>query len=129
MPLRRNAARKDLDQWFRPRTTRSSGCSLADIPALRENIMNEPNVSVMQAAARPTLDQQATSAGASHAALQDRANFFGWLGRALPTFAVLLLLGGFAVVGHYTGWRVPKFSSLLGKSTTQKDDWCKEHSV
>jgi cobalt-zinc-cadmium efflux system membrane fusion protein len=84
--------------------------------------MNEQNISIMDPAKQ-------APASATDGVLRERAAFFGWLGRALPTFAVLLLLGGFAFVGHHTGWSVPKFSSLFGKSTGEKDDWCDEHSV
>ena len=34
---------------------------------------------------------------------------------ALPTVLILAALGGIAVVGHATGWTLPKFSALTGK--------------
>src|SRR4051794_27877587 len=45
--------------------------------------------------------------------------------------APLLVLGVLAVVGlagHRHGWKVPKFSELLGSAGVE-DDWCKEHDV
>ncbi len=56
-------------------------------------------------------------------------SWFKWLGRALPTVLVFAILGGVALVGHATGWSVPKFSDLAGGADTHDADWCKEHSV
>jgi len=47
----------------------------------------------------------------------------------IPTLIVFALLGGVLYVGHHTEWKLPKFSSLLGKSAELPDDWCTEHLV
>lgn len=90
--------------------------------------MNDQNISVLEPATKQAPTKSAAVTGASSVP-QERTSFFGWLARAFPTFAVLLLLGGIAFVGHHTGWSVPKFSTLFGKTTAEKDDWCAEHSV
>jgi cobalt-zinc-cadmium efflux system membrane fusion protein len=66
--------------------------------------------------------QEAVGAGQTAAVLR-------WLGRSLPTLLILVALGGLAYWGRHTGWTIPRFSSLRGNSTTEKDDWCEEHSV
>jgi len=50
-------------------------------------------------------------------------------GSTLPTLLILAALAGIAVLGHHTGWTLPKFSTLTGNGTSQPDDWCAEHSV
>src|SRR5947209_4691437 len=57
------------------------------------------------------------------------AAFVGWLGQAALTAIVLAALGGLALWGHHTGWKIPKFSSLMGDPETPKDDWCEAHGV
>jgi cobalt-zinc-cadmium efflux system membrane fusion protein len=52
-----------------------------------------------------------------------------WLWGAIPAFLVLSVLAGVAYVGHQTGWTMPKFSALLGKDETEKDDWCETHGI
>ena len=42
---------------------------------------------------------------------------------------VVLLLGGLAVVGHHTGWTIPKYSEIFGDSAASSEDWCPEHTV
>lgn len=42
---------------------------------------------------------------------------------------VLAFLGGFAFVGHRTGWTVPKFAEMFGESASARGDWCDAHSV
>jgi len=49
--------------------------------------------------------------------------------RALPTLLILAVLGGIAVLGHHTRWKLPKFSLLTGNGEAVPDDWCAEHSV
>lgn len=89
--------------------------------------MNNQNISVLEPATKQAPTKQATTPAATSP--HEQTSFFGWLGRAFPTFAVLVLLAGVAFVGHHTGWSVPKFSTLFGKSAGEKDDWCEEHSV
>jgi cobalt-zinc-cadmium efflux system membrane fusion protein len=47
----------------------------------------------------------------------------------VPNLLVLLALGGLAWWGHHTGWKLPKFSALAGRSAEERDDWCREHAV
>lgn len=60
---------------------------------------------------------------------QARENWGGWLWRVLPTAFVVLLLAGLAVVGHHTGWTIPKYSEIFGDGAASNEDWCPEHSV
>jgi len=53
----------------------------------------------------------------------------GFCTRTLPTFLTFLVLAGVGIWGHYTGWKLPKFSALTGASQTTPDDWCAEHGV
>lgn len=54
----------------------------------------------------------------------------GWLAKTLPTAAVMAILAGVAVWGHFSEWTMPKFSALFGKGATASvDDWCPEHGV
>ncbi len=57
------------------------------------------------------------------------AGVWGWLSHAIPNVIVLTALGGLAWWGHHTGWTLPKFSELMGRSQEVKEDWCPEHSV
>lgn len=52
-----------------------------------------------------------------------------YLLRQLPTLLVLAGLGGLAVWGHHTGWKVPALSQLSGAGAAQKEDWCTQHNV
>lgn len=52
-----------------------------------------------------------------------------WLSRVAPSVLVLAALGGLAYFGHRTGWTVPRFSALTGKTAEEKDDWCGAHAV
>ncbi len=45
------------------------------------------------------------------------------------TLIALTALGGLAVWGHHTGWKIPKFSELNGGAQEEQDDWCAEHGV
>jgi membrane fusion protein, heavy metal efflux system len=47
----------------------------------------------------------------------------------VPTAAVVLTLAGLAAWGHFTEWKIPKFSALTGKGAEKADDWCADHSV
>ena len=54
------------------------------------------------------------------------------LAEAVPTILVLGLLVGVLYFGHHSGWKLPKFSALLGAPATEAGktkDWCDEHSV
>ncbi len=63
------------------------------------------------------------------ATVAPRVGLVAWLGRVLPTLLVLFGLGGLAVAGHYTGWKLPKFSTLVGGRLAEEKDWCDEHGV
>lgn len=52
-----------------------------------------------------------------------------WIVRGMPTVIVLILLGGIGYLGHHTGWKIPKFSTLIGNGPSGKEDWCEEHGV
>ena len=56
-------------------------------------------------------------------------SFSARLRRAFPTMIVLGVLAGLALLGHQTGWTIPKFSDLTGNGKPEKDDWCAEHAV
>jgi cobalt-zinc-cadmium efflux system membrane fusion protein len=49
--------------------------------------------------------------------------------RAIPNLLIVLALGGLAVWGHHTGWKLPRFAELTGCNGESKDDWCAEHAV
>jgi multidrug efflux pump subunit AcrA (membrane-fusion protein) len=42
---------------------------------------------------------------------------------------VFALLAAVFVVGHHTGWKLPKFGEMFGTQASQPDDWCAEHLV
>lgn len=48
---------------------------------------------------------------------------------SLPTLLTFLVLAGVGFWGHHTGWKMPKFSSLMGPAEKTPDDWCAEHGV
>lgn len=49
--------------------------------------------------------------------------------RGVPTAIVLMLLVGIGYLGHHTGWKIPKFSTLIGNGPNENKDWCEEHGV
>lgn len=51
------------------------------------------------------------------------------LGQAIPTAVALAFVAGLVILGQQTGWALPRFSALLGRQQTDKDDWCAEHNV
>jgi cobalt-zinc-cadmium efflux system membrane fusion protein len=58
------------------------------------------------------------------------------VGRWLPTIAgwisnliVFGLLVAVFIVGHHTGWKLPKSSTLWGAAPVRADDWCADHLV
>ena len=48
---------------------------------------------------------------------------------AAPTTLAFALLIGAGYVGHATGWKLPKASTLAGRAPESADDWCAEHNV
>ena len=52
-----------------------------------------------------------------------------WMAHQIPTVVVLSLLTGLGLYGHHTGWKLPKFSALIGTASPIRDDWCEAHSV
>lgn len=51
------------------------------------------------------------------------------LGRHVPTVMVMALLAGLGAYGHHSGWKLPKFSTLVGNGLAVREDWCDEHAV
>lgn len=49
--------------------------------------------------------------------------------RSLPNAIVLVTLAGLAIWGLASGWKMPKFSWLLGGKTEEATEWCEEHNV
>jgi len=47
----------------------------------------------------------------------------------MPTLAVIASLAGVGAYGHYSHWKVPKYSVLTGGAPPVADDWCEEHGV
>ena len=47
----------------------------------------------------------------------------------VPTVVVLALLAGVGLYGHYSHWKLPKFSALVGHVEPVRKDWCEEHGV
>jgi membrane fusion protein, heavy metal efflux system len=92
--------------------------------------MNETptGVNLLEAPAPPPAQDALPNFGPEAARAGARRGFFAWLRRALPTFLVLLAIGGVGAWGHHTGWKLPKFAELFG-GAEPRDDWCKEHSV
>lgn len=60
---------------------------------------------------------------------RSRPALWNWFCNTAPTVAVVAVLAGLAVWGHTTDWTMPKFSSLLGSSAVEVEDWCSEHNV
>ena len=48
---------------------------------------------------------------------------------ALPTLVVMGLLAAVGYFGHHYGWKVPKFSELIGQQVESGVLWCEEHGV
>jgi cobalt-zinc-cadmium efflux system membrane fusion protein len=63
------------------------------------------------------------------AAVRRVAAAIAWLGRVVPTLLVLAALGGLACWGHSTGWKVPRFSALVGRGPAAEKEWCEAHNV
>jgi membrane fusion protein, heavy metal efflux system len=48
---------------------------------------------------------------------------------AVPNIVVFGLLVGVFYLGHHTGWKLPKTSTLFGANSVTESDWCAEHVV
>jgi cobalt-zinc-cadmium efflux system membrane fusion protein len=60
---------------------------------------------------------------------QPVTTFLRWLLQAIPTAVVVAALGGLALWGHFSDWKIPKFSALAGKDNEKVEEWCAEHNV
>ncbi|QDU59917.1 Cobalt-zinc-cadmium resistance protein CzcB [Planctomycetes bacterium Pan216] len=80
-------------------------------------------------ASNPSLRRDDVNGSACPPLSSGRHSLGEWLLDSLPTVVVLACLGAVGYLGHRTGWSMPKFSTLLGTSTTEPDDWCEEHGV
>ena len=89
--------------------------------------MNESNLSV--GVIEPPRDDSATSVKPTTVTpgLTGRLSKLG--GQIISLALALSCLGGLVALGHWTGWSMPKFSTLLGQPAPPKDDWCEAHSV
>jgi cobalt-zinc-cadmium efflux system membrane fusion protein len=58
-----------------------------------------------------------------------RASFFGRLRDGVTALLVFVVLGGLLAWGHLADWKMPKFSSLMGRAPNSEEDWCSEHGV
>jgi len=52
-----------------------------------------------------------------------------WFSSGISTSLVVAVLALIAYGGHRTDWTVPKFSTLVGDSPVETEEWCKEHNV
>src|SRR5690348_15652335 len=66
---------------------------------------------------------------ASSSAPCSAAGLLRWFLRAIPTAIVVAALSGLALWGHYSDWKMPKFSALVGTENETAAEWCKEHNV
>jgi cobalt-zinc-cadmium efflux system membrane fusion protein len=85
----------------------------------------------MSAAARPHdhVSPPAAPAAALPSPSRPAAALLRWFWRAVPTAAVVTALAGLALWGHFADWKMPKFSTLIGKQSETAEDWCQEHNV
>jgi cobalt-zinc-cadmium efflux system membrane fusion protein len=60
---------------------------------------------------------------------EHRTPLLNRLGRGVPPLLVFAALGGLALWGHHTGWKMPTFATLMGEASQGKDDWCAQHNV
>ena len=49
-----------------------------------------------------------------------RSRLLARLGHHAPTLLVMALLGGLGAFGHYSGWKLPKFSALAGNGVAER---------
>jgi cobalt-zinc-cadmium efflux system membrane fusion protein len=83
----------------------------------------------MSASARPEPLNPSAAGAPSVVEPPVEQNHRGWLAESAPTAAIVTLLAGLALWGFLTGWKVPKFSALLGGAEAAQEDWCAEHNV
>ena len=72
-------------------------------------------------------EQAADNAPATPARGRPRVRHF--VHGAMSLLLAAAALAGLAIAGQRLGWKMPKFSQLLGSSAEEKDDWCEEHCV
>src|SRR5262245_24352692 len=61
---------------------------------------------------------------------QRRANgIWQWLKSAAATVLIVAALAGLAAWGHFSEWKMPKFSALVGNKEAAEKEWCDEHNV
>jgi membrane fusion protein, heavy metal efflux system len=63
--------------------------------------------------------------------VEDKRHFemLPFVRRHAPTLLVACVLAGLGIYGHRSGWRLPRFSALVGTASNVQDDWCEEHGV
>ncbi len=75
----------------------------------------------------------APRASESHRTAGRARGYLTWLAmfvvHQVPTVFVLALLAGVGLYGHYSHWKLPKFSALMGSAEPVRKDWCEEHGV
>jgi cobalt-zinc-cadmium efflux system membrane fusion protein len=54
--------------------------------------------------------------------------FRGLVGQGLPNLLVFALLAGVFLVGHQTGWKLPRLGEMF-TTAPAADDWCADHLV
>lgn len=92
--------------------------------------MNEQNsISALEPAAKKSAANSTVPPASTIPPPPQPDSWLAWSARTGPTVLVLALLGGFAYLGHQTGWTMPKFADLFGAQNAATDDWCKDHSV
>jgi membrane fusion protein, heavy metal efflux system len=47
----------------------------------------------------------------------------------VPTVLIVATFAGLGAYGHFTHWKLPKFSALTGSAGSIRKDWCEEHGV
>ena len=62
-------------------------------------------------------------------AAQVRRDWRKNVGHALPNLIVFSLLAGVLLLGHQTGWKMPKLTDAWGSAGKTPEDWCSQHLV
>lgn len=57
------------------------------------------------------------------------ASILSWLAQTIPTLLVIGMLAALGYFGHHYGWKLPKFSELVGHDDAESVQWCDEHGV